>query len=76
MEPLHRTVDAKAPFPYELGIITVLVLPPASLGHFGTSHLFHLFRSSPSKLFFRVRLQQREEARNKPKEEFKPNCHP
>jgi hypothetical protein len=29
--PLPGTADAKAPFPSELGIITVLVLPPASL---------------------------------------------
>jgi hypothetical protein len=31
--PLPRTSDAKAPFPSELGTITILVLPPASLGH-------------------------------------------
>jgi hypothetical protein len=35
-EPLPRTANAKAPFPFELGIATALVLPPASLGHFAT----------------------------------------
>jgi hypothetical protein len=34
--PLPRTADAKAPFPSQLGIITVLVLRPASLGHTAT----------------------------------------
>jgi hypothetical protein len=33
---LPVTTDVKAPFPSELGIITVLVLPPASLGHTAT----------------------------------------
>jgi hypothetical protein len=46
--PLPRTADAKAPFPSELDIITVLVLLPASLGYTAT----------------------------RPKEEFKPSCHP
>jgi hypothetical protein len=52
----------KAPFPSKLGIITVLVLSSASFDHLGTSHLFHLFRSSPSKLFSRFRSRRREEA--------------
>jgi hypothetical protein len=33
---LPRTADTKAPFPSELGIITVLVLLPASLGYTAT----------------------------------------
>jgi hypothetical protein len=74
--PLPGTADAKVPFPSELGIITVLVPSPASLGHLGTSHLFHLFRSSLSKLFFRIRCQHRGEAQSRPEEELKPSCHP
>jgi hypothetical protein len=35
-EPLPRTANAKAPFPYELDIANALVLPPASLGHTAT----------------------------------------
>jgi hypothetical protein len=46
MEPLPRTADTKAPFPSELGIITVLVLLPASLGYTGTKASFHLLQSS------------------------------
>jgi hypothetical protein len=34
--PLPRTADAKAPFPSELGSITVLVLLPASFGYTAT----------------------------------------
>jgi hypothetical protein len=59
---LPGTADAKAPFSSKLGIITVLVPSTASFDHFGTSHLFHLFRSSPSKLFFRVRPRRRGES--------------
>jgi hypothetical protein len=44
--PLPITADAKAPFPSELGIITVLVLLPASLGYTATR------ASLPSTSFF------------------------
>jgi hypothetical protein len=49
---LTGTADTKAHFPSKLGSITVLVPSSASFDHFGTSHLFHLFRSSPSQRFF------------------------
>jgi hypothetical protein len=47
----------------KLDITTALVLPPASLGYPATSRLFHLFRSSPRKLFLRLRPRRREETR-------------
>jgi hypothetical protein len=73
---LPGTTNTKAPFPSELGIITVLVLLPASLGHFATS------ASSPSNSFF---LSKRfsvfvpdveVKLRVDRKKEFKPSCHP
>jgi hypothetical protein len=49
---LPGTADTKAHFPSKFGSITILVPSSASFDHFGTSHLFHLFRSSPSQRFF------------------------
>jgi hypothetical protein len=48
---LPRTADAKAPFPSELGIITVLVLLPASLGYTATRASLPSISFFPSKLF-------------------------
>jgi hypothetical protein len=41
----------KAPFPSELGIILVLVLLPASLGHIATRASLPFISFFPSKLF-------------------------
>jgi hypothetical protein len=49
--PLPRTADAKAPFPSELGIITVLVHLPASLGYTATRASLPSISFFPSKLF-------------------------
>jgi hypothetical protein len=49
--PLPRTADAKAPFPSELGIITVLVLPLASLGYMATRASLPLTSFFPRKQF-------------------------
>jgi hypothetical protein len=73
---LPGTADTKAPFPSKLDIITVLVLLPASLGYTATKASLPSISLSPSKLFFCVRLQQREEAQNRPKAEINPRCHP
>jgi hypothetical protein len=55
MEPLPRTADAKAPFPSELGIITVLVLLLASLGYKATKASLPPTSILSSKLFSHVR---------------------
>jgi hypothetical protein len=46
--PLPRTADAKAPFPSELGIITALVLPPASLGPTATRVSHPILQGKPN----------------------------
>jgi hypothetical protein len=48
---LSGTANMEAPFPSELGIITVLVLLLASLTTLPLEHLSQLLHSSPSKLF-------------------------
>jgi hypothetical protein len=49
--PLPRTTDAKPPFPSELGIITIFVLLPASLGYTATRVSLPSTSFFPSKLF-------------------------
>jgi hypothetical protein len=39
-------------------------------------HLSHLFRSLPSKLFFRLRPRRQGEPQSRLEEELKPSCHP
>jgi hypothetical protein len=73
---LPGTADTKAPFPSELGIITVLVLLPASLGYTTTKASFPPTSILSSKLFSRVRPRRRGEAQSGLKEEFNPSCHP
>jgi hypothetical protein len=73
---LPGTADKKAPFPSELGIITVLVLLLASLGYTATKASLPSTSILPSKLFSLVRPRRRGEAQSRSKEEFKPSCHP
>jgi hypothetical protein len=73
---LPGTADAKAPFPSKLALSLFLFFLQLALATLPLEHLSHLFRSSPSKLFLRLRSRRREEAQSRPEEEFKPSCHP
>jgi hypothetical protein len=73
---LPRTADTKAPFPSELGIITVLVLLPATLGYTATKASLpstSIPRASCSPVFVPdVEVKLRVDR----KKEFKPSWHP
>jgi hypothetical protein len=66
----------KLHFPSELGIITVLVLLPASLGYKATKASLPPTSILSSKLFSRVHPRRRGEAQSRPKAEINPSCHP
>jgi hypothetical protein len=72
----QKTANAKAPFLSELGIITVLVLLPASLGYTATKASLPPTSILSSKLFSCVRPRHRGEAQSRPKPEINPSCHP
>jgi hypothetical protein len=74
--PLPRTADAKAPFPSELDIITVLVLLPASLGYTAARASFPATSFLPEQAVLRSPSRRRGEAQSRPEEELKRSCHP
>jgi hypothetical protein len=75
MEPFTGTANTKAPFPSEIGSITVPVLLLASLAifHYSTSPSYF---NLPEQTVLRLHFRRQEEAQSRPKAEINPSCHP
>jgi hypothetical protein len=74
--PLPKAANVKAPFTSKLGIITVLVLLPASLGYTTTKASRPSISLFPSKLFSVFVPDVKVKLIVDRKKEFKTSCHP